>query len=91
MPHPKKKQSNARSKKRRSAWAGKLLAAGLVPCPKCKTPKRPHQACHTCGTYKGEQVLKIEHKPTRSERRAALKAAAEKEKKAAKESNKAKE
>lgn len=70
---------------RRSAWMGRLKAAQLVKCPKCATPKMPHIACKVCGYYKGEKVLDVKHHVTRSERRAALKAAAEREKKAAQE------
>ncbi len=65
---------------RRSAWMSRLKASQLVKCSKCATPKRPHVACHVCGTYKGEQVLDIKHVVTRSERRSAAKAAAAREK-----------
>jgi large subunit ribosomal protein L32 len=70
---------------RRSAWMGRLKTAQLVKCPKCATPKLPHVACKVCGYYKGEKVFDVKHKVTRSERRSALKAAAEREKKAAQE------
>jgi len=48
----------------------------LQACPKCKTPKLPHVVCKVCGTYKGVKVLDVKHRVTRSERRAAEKAAA---------------
>lgn len=61
---------------RRSAWMGRLKPAQLAKCPKCATPKLPHVVCQTCGYYKGKKVLDIKHRVTRSERRAAAKAAA---------------
>lgn len=78
MAVPKKKQSRARTHKRRSAWLGKFKAPTLVKCPKCGAAKRPHVVCRTCGTYKGEKVLEVKHHVTRQERRAAAKAAAAK-------------
>jgi large subunit ribosomal protein L32 len=29
-------------------------------CPQCKSPKLPHRACPTCGTYKGREVVVLE-------------------------------
>jgi len=58
----------------------RLEPANLHPCSKCKTPKHPHQVCQVCGTYKGVEVLKVKHRVTRAERRAAEKAAAAKAK-----------
>lgn len=80
MAVPAKKQTRSRSHNRRSSWRSSLRTAQLVKCPKCTTPKRPHVACHVCGTYKGEEVIKVKHKVTRSERRAASKAQAAKDK-----------
>lgn len=60
--HPKKKHSHANQGKRRSHLA--LKAAALVPCPQCRTPKRPHEACPRCGTYRGRQVIAIKTKRT---------------------------
>jgi len=36
----------------------------LVPCPQCKNPKPPHQACPHCGTFRGRQVIPIKAKRT---------------------------
>jgi len=36
----------------------------LVPCPQCKSPKPPHQACPHCGTFRGRQVIQIKAKRT---------------------------
>ncbi len=85
MALPGKRHPRALTHMRRSAWASRLKAPVLVKCPKCATPKMPHVACHVCGYYKGEKVLDVKHKVTRSERRSALKAAADREKKAAQE------
>ncbi len=58
--HPKKKYSHANQGDRRSHLA--LKAMQLVPCPQCKTLKRPHVACPRCGTYRGRQILTIKTK-----------------------------
>ncbi|MDI3269379.1 MAG: 50S ribosomal protein L32 [Bacillota bacterium] len=58
MAVPKKKTSKARSRSRRANW--KLSAPNLVPCPRCRQPKLPHQACPHCGYYKDRQVLALE-------------------------------
>ena len=83
MALPGKRHPRALTHMRRSAWMGRLKVAQLVKCPKCATPKLPHVACQVCGYYKGAKILDVKHKVTRSERRAALRAAAEREKKAA--------
>ncbi|HKW77655.1 MAG TPA: 50S ribosomal protein L32 [Candidatus Limnocylindria bacterium] len=55
--HPKKRIPHAAQGERRSHLA--LVAQSLVPCPQCRSPKPPHQACPHCGTYRGRQVIKI--------------------------------
>lgn len=55
---PKRKTSKGRAGKRRSHNSVKPPA--LIDCPQCHTPKLPHHACPTCGTYNGREVLKIE-------------------------------
>jgi large subunit ribosomal protein L32 len=53
-------RSNTRS--RRSQW--KTTAAVLATCPNCKGDKLSHQACPTCGAYKGRmfaEAIKTEH------------------------------
>ena len=37
----------------------------LMVCPQCRALKLPHKVCPNCGTYQGEQVLKM--KPKKSE------------------------
>jgi large subunit ribosomal protein L32 len=58
--HPKKKIGHSAQGQRRSHLA--LTADTLVPCPQCRTAKRPYEACPHCGTYRGRQVLKIKTK-----------------------------
>ncbi|MBW1973194.1 MAG: 50S ribosomal protein L32 [Deltaproteobacteria bacterium] len=57
MAVPKRKKSKSRRDKRRTHK--KLSAPALVPCPQCNELKPPHRACFYCGTYKGEEVIKI--------------------------------
>ncbi|MBO5505358.1 MAG: 50S ribosomal protein L32 [Clostridia bacterium] len=58
MAVPKRKTSKARRDKRRANW--KLFIPGMVACPKCGELKMPHRVCKACGTYKGEEVIKVE-------------------------------
>lgn len=46
---PKRKISKQRKNNRRAHHA--LKKPAVVKCPKCKSPKRPHFACETCGYY----------------------------------------
>jgi large subunit ribosomal protein L32 len=46
-------RSNTRS--RRAQW--KTAAPALVSCNQCRSPKLPHVACPTCGTYNRRQVI----------------------------------
>ncbi len=62
-PLPKQKMTKARGRKRRSHEA--LTKVTLTECPQCGSKKLPHQVCHTCGTYKGQQVLVIAAKKTK--------------------------
>ncbi|NNC74715.1 MAG: 50S ribosomal protein L32 [Acidimicrobiia bacterium] len=55
MAVPKKKMSRSRTRRRKAQW--KVSAAPSNPCPQCGTPRRPHRACHECGTYRGREVL----------------------------------
>ncbi len=58
MAVPKKKTSKSRKNMRR---AHDFLTPPTVSvCPKCKSPKLPHRACASCGTYKGKEVIKTE-------------------------------
>jgi large subunit ribosomal protein L32 len=57
MALPKRKYAKARQGKRRSHLA--LSVPKLADCPQCHTPKLPHHACPTCGTYAGREVIEI--------------------------------
>lgn len=55
---PKRRISKARGRNRSSHW--KATVPHLVTCEWCGEPKRPHHVCMNCGTYRGEQVLRVE-------------------------------
>ena len=57
MALPKKKSTKARQLKRRSQI--RAVTPALVDCPQCHSPKLPHQACPTCGSYAGRDVIEI--------------------------------
>ncbi len=57
---PKRRLSQARGGNRLSHIARKPPALEL--CPQCHSPKMPHHACPTCGTYNGREVIKIKEK-----------------------------
>jgi large subunit ribosomal protein L32 len=52
---PKRKTSKARQGIRRSHHS--LSPTATVNCPQCNSPKLPHHACPTCGTYAGREVV----------------------------------
>jgi large subunit ribosomal protein L32 len=58
MALPKRKLSKSRRDKRRAHK--KLISPVLSLCPQCNEPKLPHHICPHCGTYKGEEILKVE-------------------------------
>ncbi len=55
---PKRKKSKSRAGNRLSHSA--LKPPALDICPQCHSPKKPHHACPTCGTYNGREVIKME-------------------------------
>ncbi|MGH2457934.1 MAG: 50S ribosomal protein L32 [Chloroflexota bacterium] len=55
-PLPKRRTSRARQGERRSHLG--VTAPQLVACPRCGQMRPSHQVCPSCGTYKGEDVLK---------------------------------
>ncbi|MDR0482593.1 MAG: 50S ribosomal protein L32 [Cellulomonadaceae bacterium] len=62
MAVPKRKMSRANTRTRRSQW--KTSATPLTTCPNCKADKQSHQACPSCGVYKGRMyasALRMEH------------------------------
>ena len=58
MAVPKRRQSKARSRKRRTHQ--KLKVPSISVCPKCREPKLPHRACSNCGAYRGLSFAKEE-------------------------------
>ena len=56
MPVPKRKRSRARRDKR---FANKgLKPQSFTKCPNCTEFIMPHQACKSCGHYKGAKVIR---------------------------------
>jgi len=55
MAVPKRKQSHARTAKRRSHNA--IKPKQLVACPQCGTPAPSHVVCPTCGSYQGRTIV----------------------------------
>ena len=59
MAVPKRKVSQARRDKRRSANS-KLTAPTLTKCPKCGELGLSHRVCKACGTYNGKTVVAVD-------------------------------
>ena len=55
MPVPKRKRSRARRDKRFANKGIKITAVAY--CAQCQHALVPHQACYSCGYYKGVKVL----------------------------------
>jgi len=55
---PKRKLSKGRKKRRRSQDA--IVMPALVPCPSCKSLKKPYAVCPNCGKYKDVEIIKTE-------------------------------
>ena len=55
MAVPKRKQSKARSRKRRTHY--KAASVSISECPQCNQPKMPHRTCPNCGYYRGRPIL----------------------------------
>lgn len=58
MAVPKRKMSRANTRMRRAQW--KTTPTTLAACPRCQSPKQPHLACPSCGTYKGRHYAAAE-------------------------------
>jgi len=58
MPLPKRRHSNARTRKRRAHDALSLPTVGV--CPHCRERMLPHRVCPNCGHYRGREVIKRE-------------------------------
>ncbi|MHA1571752.1 MAG: 50S ribosomal protein L32 [Alphaproteobacteria bacterium] len=55
MALPKRRQSKARTRKRRSHHA--LRRPGTTLCPRCNAVNEPHRICHNCGYYANRAVV----------------------------------
>ncbi len=55
MPVPKRKTSKSRRDKRQSTKF--LRPQAITMCNNCGHPLLPHQACESCGFYKGIKVI----------------------------------
>lgn len=58
MAVPKRKMSRSNTRSRRANWKAAPLT--LTTCPTCKSPAVPHQACPSCGSYKGRTYAEAE-------------------------------
>jgi large subunit ribosomal protein L32 len=57
---PSQKSTRSRTRQRRAHHA--KVAAHVVDCPKCNSPKLPHAACDNCGYVRPGLSLKTEKK-----------------------------
>ena len=73
MSVPKKRQNRRRKGMRASHHS--LDKTDLATCPKCKKPVKPQNVCQNCGFYKGKDVLKLEEKMTKKQKKDAQKKA----------------
>lgn len=81
MPVPKRKRSRARRDKR---FANKgLKVKTFTACANCQETVMPHQACKSCGHYKGRKVMST--KADRAVKRAETTKAKEAQKGSAKQ------
>jgi large subunit ribosomal protein L32 len=55
MAVPKRRQSRARSRRRRSHNA--YVMPQTIKCPDCGEPKLPHRVCPSCGSYHDRKVI----------------------------------
>lgn len=57
MAVPKRRQTRARTHKRRTHY--KAAVPTLVPCPQCREQRLPHRVCPACGYYEGRRVVEV--------------------------------
>lgn len=57
MPVPARKKSEASGRRRRSHDA--LVKKVISACPQCSAPVKPHNACLSCGFYRGRTAINV--------------------------------
>ncbi|NOY88123.1 MAG: 50S ribosomal protein L32 [FCB group bacterium] len=57
MPHPKRRHSRTRSRKRRTNW--KFAVPNVISCPHCHQSRLSHHICPHCGYYNGRKMIEI--------------------------------
>jgi len=57
MAQPKKQLTRTRSRKRKSSSLKLGTVSQISNCAHCKSPKRPHTVCHTCGYYRDVKIV----------------------------------
>lgn len=62
MPTPKKRTSVSRKGLRRAGQHHKLYRKFTSGCSNCGEHVLPHCVCPSCGTYKGQEVVKMKVK-----------------------------
>ena len=55
----KKRQSHARSARRRAQWMRSVKTPNATSCPRCQAPKAPHRVCMECGYYNEQKVVDV--------------------------------
>lgn len=58
MALPKRRHSNARTRKRRTHWI--LKAPSLCKCQRCNRTKPTHVVCPGCGFYAGQKMIEVD-------------------------------
>jgi len=74
MAVPKKKTSKSITRRRHTAFQKRTREkldkiTNLTKCDRCKMKKLSHAVCLNCGFYKGEDILKLEEKDKKKEKR----------------------
>ncbi|HAY37622.1 MAG: 50S ribosomal protein L32 [Bacteroidetes Order II. Incertae sedis bacterium] len=56
MANPRRKNSKARTRQRRTTYYNRLSEPTTMECPNCGETKLMHRACPSCGHYRGRAV-----------------------------------
>jgi len=67
MSVPKKRRS--KSKVRSARTHKKASPVSLKKCSNCGEMKQPHKTCSNCGQYKNRQVVDVDKRSARAERK----------------------